>query len=99
MDDRCTAGLRMQLQLLRKLDRLMAAMSKLLYYLTTCGWWQDLGPVEMIFSSQKDTPRHARLMVRVSGLTLQILFFIATEQLVGLSSGCGNGRSKTATKP
>lgn len=100
MDDGCNiAGLRMQLQLLRKLGRLMPGMLKLQCCLKMLGWCQELVRVAMISSNLRGSPKLALHMVKVSGLTLPTLFFTAIGQLVGLSLGCGSDPLRTATKP
>ena len=98
MDDGCVAGLRMQLQLLRKLGRLTPGMLKLQSCLNLLGRWQELVHVAMISSNLRGSLKLARHTGKVSGLILPMLFYTATGQLVGLSLGRGSDPSKTATK-
>jgi hypothetical protein len=52
----------------------------------------------MISSNQKGSLKPAQHMGKALGLILQTLFFIATEQHVGLSVDCGRDPLMTAIK-
>ena len=77
---------------------MIPGMLKLLFCSTMSGWWQGLECGEMIFLNLKGTLKLAWRMGKVWDLTLQIPFYIAIEQLVGLSLGNGKGQLKTPTK-